>query len=154
MHYPHKELGFCLRCRTGERSRGVKADEKHVLCSLLYKHAPTWMPQAPGSADSVQGTSSSGSLVGGNPTAPSFGGGVRIPNIVSHPGDVGAVGTLPDQPEPEEASQVPAEESASQPTFHLEMVRQQRKLEQVSPDLLKSLPQKADYHRAPSEGCH
>lgn len=112
------------------------------------------MPQALGSADSVQGTSSSGSLGGGNPTAPPFGGVVRIPDIVSTPGDVGAAGTLPDKPEPEEASQVPVEESASQPTFHLEMVRQQRKLEQVCPGLFRLLPQKADHHRAPSEGCH
>ena len=93
------------------------------------------MPQAPGSADNVQGTSSSGSLGGGNPTAPPFGDVVRIPDIIGTAGDVGTAGRLPDQPEPEEASQVPAEESASRLTFHLEMVRQQRKLEQVSPDL-------------------
>ena len=91
------------------------------------------MLQAQGSTDSVQGTS--GSLGGGNPTAPILGDVVKNPDITSTAGDVGTAGTLPDQPEPEEASQVPAQEGASQPTFHLELVRQQRKLEQVSPDL-------------------
>jgi hypothetical protein len=91
------------------------------------------MLQAPGSADNVQGTS--GSLDGGNPTAPPLGEVVRIPGITGTAGNVGTAGTLPDQPEPEEAFQVPAQESASQPTFHLELVRQQRKLEQVSPDI-------------------
>ena len=91
------------------------------------------MLQAPGSADNVQGTL--GNLGGGNPTAPPLGDVVRIPNITGTAVDVGTAGTLPDQPEPKETPQLPAQESTSQPTFHLEMVCQQRKLEQVSPDL-------------------
>ncbi len=89
------------------------------------------MPQVLGSADIVLGIPSSQGR--GPPAAPIPTGMVEITNNTIATGDVGTAGTAPDHPEPEQASEAPAGESDSQPSLHLQLVRQQRKLEQVSP---------------------